>query len=637
MKKHETKLAAFSLVEILVALGIFVIMMSSVVFFSVDARRALQNTRKRVEASLQLEKTLSSLTLYKYNNWANFISNTDQGSKGIQINGNNLEITENPIEIDDITIGFEVTSAYRDGTGNLAESGTLDLHTRKVTVTASWQDFANQNHTIDTILYINDWNTSRWLQTAESEFNQGTTDLTFVTNTDDGEVQLETTFYANWCRPELTINTYDIPGQGDAKTVYAVPHQAYLGTGGNASGVAFTKLDITGYDPPVVNVAGQFDQYKVNAVAGDGNYAYLATDSNNSEVAVIQISSLPYSEVAYFDAPGNRDADSIEIKSGVGFIGQAGYLRTFDISTPSGSLSLIGEIDVVRAISQIKILDDYAYITHTNGTVDLTIVDISDPANMSIVGTSDFTSENVNDIHIREDGDRVYAVTDSITGPEFFVLDTTQKTGSRPVLGTYDSNGMDVKGVALSDEDNRAILIGYYGENYQVVIMDDETNPTRCGGMTLGSNLNDVQIVKDNDGNVFSYIMTEDTMNEFQIIRGGQGGGDANGNGYFTLGTFESSIFNTTNSNPAYFTLGWDATVPSGTSISFQIRTSSTTDFTGREWVGPDGTNTSYFTTSVGDYIPVNQQGNQYFQYKAILESDTVSTPIMNSVYLDYQ
>jgi len=107
--------------------------------------------------------------------------------------------------------------------------------------------------------------------------------------------------------------------------------------------------------------------------------------------------------------------------------------------------------------------------------------------------------------------------------------------------------------------------------------------------------------------------------------------------GYATTGDFVSAL---KDANPApgmapiWSTLSWNATVPVGTSLQFQVAASNSANgpFT---FVGPDGTAATFFTTSgasLGQFY-----GFRYLKYKAYLStSDTAQTPVLNDVTICY-
>ncbi len=98
-------------------------------------------------------------------------------------------------------------------------------------------------------------------------------------------------------------------------------------------------------------------------------------------------------------------------------------------------------------------------------------------------------------------------------------------------------------------------------------------------------------------------------------------------------GTFVSSL---KDANPAvglvptWPTLSWNATVPANTTLQFQVA-ASTSDVGPFNFVGPDGTAATFFTTSGASLTQFN--GNRYLKYKAYLSTtDSTVTPTVNDV-----
>ncbi|MFH1189715.1 MAG: hypothetical protein V1682_03410 [Candidatus Omnitrophota bacterium] len=106
---------------------------------------------------------------------------------------------------------------------------------------------------------------------------------------------------------------------------------------------------------------------------------------------------------------------------------------------------------------------------------------------------------------------------------------------------------------------------------------------------------------------------------------------------YSTSGTFISRPLDAgPESAGTLGTISWDATTASGiTSVQFQIAgsDSETTGYT--DYLGPDGTTSTYYTTS-GETISSALAGKRYFKYKAYLASDTTATPTLNDVAISF-
>jgi hypothetical protein len=83
---------------------------------------------------------------------------------------------------------------------------------------------------------------------------------------------------------------------------------------------------------------------------------------------------------------------------------------------------------------------------------------------------------------------------------------------------------------------------------------------------------------------------------------------------------------------PAWSTLSWNATTPANTSVKFQVAGSN--DVNGPfNFVGPDGTSSTFFTTSGASLSQFN--GLRYLKYKALLATtDSNVTPTLSDVSL---
>ena len=108
--------------------------------------------------------------------------------------------------------------------------------------------------------------------------------------------------------------------------------------------------------------------------------------------------------------------------------------------------------------------------------------------------------------------------------------------------------------------------------------------------------------------------------------------------GFSSSGTLVSAV---RDANPApgqvptWGTLSWTANTPANTSVKFQIAASN--NFYGPyNYVGPDGTASTFFTTSGASLSQFN--GNRYLRYQAILgTTNSTVTPTLNDVTLCFQ
>ena len=112
------------------------------------------------------------------------------------------------------------------------------------------------------------------------------------------------------------------------------------------------------------------------------------------------------------------------------------------------------------------------------------------------------------------------------------------------------------------------------------------------------------------------------------------GGGEVELDGaptYQTSGTFESDSFDA-GATVAFNSLFFTAAKPAGSDIQFQIATN--TDNSTWTYVGPDGTNGTYFTADSA--VPLALAEGRYFRFKAFLTGDGTVTPTLSDVTVSY-
>ncbi|KKT77244.1 MAG: hypothetical protein UW73_C0025G0016 [Microgenomates group bacterium GW2011_GWB1_44_8] len=509
---------------------------------------------------------------------------------------------------------------------DVIKNGETDPSTKQVEVSVSWNTpLPNQ---VQAVMYLTRYlDNLNYVQTTEAEFNTGTKTGTVVTNTAGGEVTLAGGGSGNWCEPDLSISALDLPKSGVANALTAIEGKAFAGTGDNASGVSFANIAISNATPPVASVVGTFDGFKTNGVFGEAGYAYLATDSNFKEVEIIDLTTNPYSEAGYFNAPGNGAGNSVWVNGNVGYMTDGAKLYTFDLSSKSGSRNQLGSVNLAGEGQRVVVVGTYAYVVTENTANQLQIVDVSNPASMSVVGQTALSAGEGKDVYVNSTGTRAYVATaKSDTQKELFVVDTSSKTGSRPTLGSYEANGMNPKGVAAVSG-NKIILVGSGGEEYQVIDATAESTPSRCGGLQVDTGINGVAAVSEADGDAYAYIITGDAGSEFKIIAGGPGGQ------YSVSGTFESATFDAGYTS-AFNRLTFAGSKPANTNLTAQIAVSA--DCNGFVFVGPDGTSGTFFD-GLGQAVDATLSSGRCMRYKAFLEStDPGAAPSLNDITINY-
>ncbi len=565
--------------------------------------------------------------------------------------------------IDRFTRSITFSSVSRDQTGTIVPSGGIvDPSTRKATITVSW--LTPLPTTMTAVVYLTRHKNIIYTDTTEADFLAGdVTQHTKVIKLADGEVVLGSTGgYGDWCQPSLTISGRDLPKSGVANAISAIQGAIAAGTGENASGVSYANLIVT--DPayptsPTATISGTFDGYKTNDVFTEADFAYLATDTNTKEVVTISLGGVngdgKYSEAGYFNAPGNGNAEGVVTLGSVGYMVGGSKLYSFDLTAKTGSRPTLDAdgVTLPGTGKKLVVVANRAFVVTSSSTAQLVIIDVSSPSNLVVLDQVGLPADDGRAIYVNATGSRAYVATEqSSSQREFFIVNTESGSpGYKQVLGSYDTNGMDPIGIAVVSGP-RAVIVGHNAEEYQVVdITNEQTNPLpRCGGLQINSGVNGIDTVLAASGRAYSYIITGDVSSELKIIEGGPG---SNGKDYFLTGTFDSRIVDASNvstgsAEAAFNRVSASLTLPSAqTQVQMQFAAADAVGGSCADasyvFVGPDGTNNTYFTSSDGSTItsslPFSHNGVGYenparcFRYRAqLITGDATLTPIINDV-----
>jgi hypothetical protein len=645
LNRDKTKSKAFSLMEVVLVMALFSILVFSVTSFSIDTLRFSENRWQKNKASFLIQEIGNAILANKNDMWRSVVQNTNAGLKHLDFLSNKYQIADGVTTVDGIGINFQIQDVYRDTNGNIVTSGgTQDLNSRAININTSWTDKFGFVNSITNTVYATNWNTLSLTETTQADFQDGINTDTLVTSTNAGSVELDLAFQiqGDWCNPSLSITTFDLQRQGNPTAISAIPNYAYLSTGGNASGPTLESVNISSANPPVVTQLQSYNSAdKVNDIYADASYTYLSTDTNAEDVQIIQTTTNPYTKVGYFDAATSTNANDVWVSGNTGYLTQGSKLRSFDLSSKTGSRPQLGTVNLSGTGADLKVVGNYAYVSISGSTTtELEIIDITNPSNMSVIGSANTDSASATSLYVKSDGTRVYLGTlASATQKEVFIIDTSTKTGSRTILSSLETNGMSVNDISVVEVDNRLIVGGTGGIEYQIYRINSEITPSLCGSLNNDNGIYGVATVTDGLDNAWAYVLTGNASQELMIILGGEtngGGGNGHGTKYITTGNYLSNVIDTGSETTQYYLMSWFGQTFANTDLRVQVRTGSTSDLSSVGWFGPDGTSNTYFSQS-GSYLPDISQSKRYLQYKVIFDSDKVNTPIFENIKFNYQ
>jgi len=632
------------LIELLLAMAIFALMVPAVIAGLVTSNQSDTLNQRRIEATAIANEMNEALRVIREGAWANVAT---AGTYHVESAAPTWSLVANAQTLDGFTRTVVISDVQRDANGLIVDSGgTNDPSTRRIVTTVSWdepmmgevrQEYYLTRY-LDNIVEVD---------TSKAQFDLGIAAGTAVTNQDDGEITLGAGGQGDWCDPNLNIIAIDLPKSGVANAISAIPGQIVAGTGENASGVSFAKIEVQDTDPPAGSIQGTFDGYKTNAVFTETRYAYLATDTNSKEVVIIDMqqtdpSTGKYLEVGYFDAPGNSDGISVVTSGNIGFVTTGASLYSFNLTSKTGSRALLATRSLPAVGTKIVVAGSDLYISIAGAAKELQVVRFnSTGSTLTNYGYADVNGAAAYDVAVNATGTRAYLATGySSSQPEFFIINTSGKSSSNPNLpnvGTYNAGSMSPLGVAVVPG-NKAILVGTGGEEYQVINIANESGPVRCGGLEINTGVFDIGSVLEADNDAYSYIVTGDNLLELKIIEGGPGGQ------YSNQGTFISRIIDVRYASVFNY-FDWLVQVVANTTLQYQLAiadpVSSSCISADYVFVGPDKTSSSYFTGPTT--VPFDDDGvgyenpGQCFRYKLFFAStDPFSSPEFLEMSINY-
>lgn len=604
-----------SLIELILAIALASLFLSTFIFGILSIREAFDLSNKTGAAKILIQKEIESLRSIKESSWSSLAL---PGTYHTLQNGNIWQVATNTIESNGFTRGFTVENVCRISAGTLpvdcsTAGAKNDPSTKSITVSVSWDFFGS--HTLSSTIYLSRYfNNSTWTQTTQADFNAGNSTNVVTTNNNGGEVQLAASGGGNWNSPQI-IATRQL-GSALANSVTVANNKAYLVTN-SQTGADFFIFDVTDPTNPVAN--GSFDLggsgFKLTVV---GSFAYIATANTGRELTILNISNPASPTLAgFYNSPGTA------VGRGVSLVGNTAVLTTdnntsgtgyelyvLNITNPAAP-SLIGGLNLAAATRDVLISGNFAYIASTSNSTELQVVNISNPATPSIAGSFN-TSGNTDASSLFFNTNKIYLTTSRLE-----ILNVTNPAAITQI-GNYNSAGTPF-GVFVSGN-NAFLAHSQNSSQFKVVDITIPATPSLYGTADLAAQGNSVFVAGD-----FAFLATSNTTAQFQIIRGGSSGL------YQSNGSFESQDFNAGGS-VAFNRVNMTSIKPANTTIRLQVAVNN--DNSTWNYLGPDGTAASYFDPDGA--VDLGQTSGQYLKFKAFLTGNGSVTPILNDVTVNY-
>ncbi|HOZ03436.1 MAG TPA: hypothetical protein PKX78_03000 [Candidatus Woesebacteria bacterium] len=656
MKQSEyltSSCLGYSLIELLVALGLFAFMLPVIFSGFVAIRDGKPQQLQRMMATSLLNEAKEAVRVVREKDWSEFAVDGVYHPAVDHINGTWTLLPDSILIDDNFTQTVTISSVQRNPAGEIVLSGgEVDPSIKRVDMEVSW--LKPQIGTLQTSSYLTRYiDNQQHLDTTEADFNAGTLIDVAVTNDDNGEVILGSGGQGDWCKPaQYILAELDLPGSGSARDVEAIEGKAFTGT--NAGSGTFVEVAITNELPPLVSIESLMTGYDTNDVFIDANYAYVATQDISRDVIIIDLAT--GQEVGYFNDPDwIGSAQGVYVRGNVGYVTIGPRLHTFDLSQKTGARPQLDSVPLeggwfwfLATGYRLQVVGDYAYVAVNIGSAELRLINVANPSNLLRAARSDVNGEKGQEVFVNETGTRVYlATTGSSSKKELFVINAGVSTNNKnnssynlPVIAEYEANGMSPRGVKAVPG-NIVLLVGVGGEEYQALRVNENngvTTLTKCGGYTTGTGIYGLATVMESDEDAYSYVVTADTDGEFKVIQGGPGASLA------AEGWYESVVLDWGH-EVGWNYLDFSSQIPVNTSLELQLAgadaVAGSCGGAVYNFVGPDKTGNTVFTQS--GTIPFDNDGAgfenpaQCFKYRAhLMTSDGTTSPVLEDVQVNY-
>ncbi len=622
-----------SLLELLVAMGIFVLVVASTMFLTLDSHLANQEGGQRTRAAALAQEGIEASKSLASRGWKYLTI----GTHGLSASTNIWQYNGSADSLGVFSRSVTVASVNRDVSGNIVTvGGTPDLDTKLVTSQVTWAPRPNRPSSVIVNSYMANWKSRRWTQTLQAEFDAGTKNQVVSANASGGELVLASSgggMLGNQFKVDTSIASQNLTNAAyrtsfrftaqSSKSVNTI--RVYLhtengtsptyryglqgNTAGNPSGVwlGSTTLQATStgwqtisLSPAVAITAGTtyhlVVQYESGTIAVNRFIALRVTTPLNSLIPLNNNPDTQSNVLRSLNSGGTWSVDN----------NQPVYMLGFNDGSFEGNPYIsLTENNPERIFSGGYVGEQFtpsSTVTATQVTFEAKKIGI--PVGDLMVALYDVSAAS-----LVEQGVLASSAAIGVNyGPFSFSFVTPRTLTAGTTYRIY----------VFSSAQNNA-------SNFFRVRRIDTTNSAVYNNLTYNGTTSFLTRSTDSGGTWTPFVESDVGGYYFTLS-----------SGYSLSGDFISSAFDTGSAATVDNYLTWTATVPVGTTLQYQARTAATQiGLSSATWVGPDGTAATYFTTP-GDIIADNPN-TRWIQYRAYFTSTGASTPTLSDITVNYE
>ncbi len=660
------KINGFSLVELIVAIGIFSVLAGGVTYVVTNSYNNFYGVGDKQKITEFAQEGLEIARKIKDDSWTYFKANVGS-NKGVVRNVNGTWAFSGSSNVSgDLTRVIYIANVSRDAESNIVESGgTDDPMTKKVTVTDSGTGITD--YVLST--YLTNWGDKSWTQTDWSgglatEY-WSSANKSYSSSSIDGISTAGALILSPGTGGGTTWEWQDLMDMASSTgngTAYATAvddgsnHWYWCGSSVNFWRFPVANIRSSGFGANSSLASASCRNIVINPV-----YPHVYTSHNNGVVRTISTST--FSLLQTFTpatATGYSYAGAINAAGTEMYIGGAGgYLFSFSINTTNGVLTCQNcngagapqtfSGDVIGTM-WLDDANDMLYIGTDSATNAMMKINVSNPAVLASAGyvygnTVDFT--DISYVGTNDLGQNRFVVgTDySASLAEFYVIDDTGSAFSK--VAQVDLSA--VAGTTINVKD-----VFYTGNNEAFVMANDASTPysqlftisgvTSAATPTVASDLRSANFY---GFSTLSYHPTAYSSKFGGIFIGWTYGSVSTARstfieqtsvsippGYAASGNLVSSKFDLGSADKDLHTLTVNQNIPSGCSVTITFSADDNSSFA--------SPTTQAFTSSADNYTAsfnADMSGQRWLRYQVDLvscSSDT-ETPTLYDLKVNYR
>lgn len=488
-RKFRAQAKGFTIIEVLVAIGLFVLIVGGAVGAVAQAFLVNRLGEEESYANFLASEGLEGVRAIAARDYFNLVN----GSYGLKTTSGFWEFSGSSETFSKYTRSEIISNVYRDGSGNIvASGGTLDLYTKRVESKVSWNFSPGRPESVSLKSYFSFWQQKicEWGNT--SALNQ--------------------------------VGGLDLPGKISATDIEIANNVGYV-TGGSSSnqGVFFT-LNLSNPINPTISGSITNLSSVVNSVSVSGNFAYLATADLSKTLLVVNVSNPSSPVIVGSSGVAGGAGLAVATADKFAYLGVANNsgpeFYIYDVSNPS-SPTVVGTFNAGKDVTAISVKNNRAYLAVTttgSGQSSLLVLDVSNPQNPVQIGS--FINPNAppgaKGTSVVYAGGIVHlTILGSSSVPLYYLLDASDPSNIS-LLGDLPAQG-GMEGINGVDAGSGFALLATNKASAAIIIVDitNPNNPTAKISYSLGGGANGLG-AKING--CYAYVASSDSNQEIKVV-----------------------------------------------------------------------------------------------------------------------